>query len=138
MIGDYFNKDGIEISMNTVCSVHETMTDNFPGLHIYTGGLTDKMEPYSLVIYGGPVDINTGIPRNPTIDFRISLISPKYIQYDRLFTKYERDLFNKIMHEEWDHVLYLCHMYHTDWYEFGDILDPKATCPDYFLLETSD
>ena len=138
MLGDYFNRDCIEKSMNTVVSVHDTSTNEYHGMHIYTGGLTDDMEPYSLAIDGGPVDITTGIPRNPSTDFRISLISPKYIQCDRLFTKFERDIFNNVMHQKWDYVLYLCHEYHTNWYEFGDILDPKAECPDYSLLETLD
>ena len=113
-----------EIDMDYISNVNETKTDQHPKGFILLAGEVENKEPYVLVIKGGLID-NNGNIKNKSIDIRISLNRPLYIEYDEIFYKDELEVFNSIMHSEWEYIL--------SRYKF---IDKNISCPDYTILKT--
>lgn len=93
----------------------------------------DKRDYYVNVYFDSIMDENFDTLNPHPITARISLLEPKYLQYDRLLTVQEKEIFSQRMQERWDRILFVL----TCNYEiFGEDVKLNVPCPDYSQLET--
>lgn len=102
----------------------------------------DQKDYYVTVFLNGDVTLEDMTLNPDPIVCRVSILSPKYLQYDRLMTKEEVKIFDRIMHEHWfDGVIHRLYSNYRLMYQLSDnpyLLMPLSYCPDYSSLETED
>ena len=126
MIGDLYNDDGEEISMGPVIGIHDSMNKGSKGFIVYSGNITDKDEPY--IVFEDYASKQVA---------RISMLEPKYFESDIKVSKEDIDIFNNLIHENWNYAKSRYNFVVNEIYEYGKPLPEDLQCPDYTKLETS-
>lgn len=138
MLGDYFNEHGEEDNLDLFWRNDSTKTPDTLGFEIWGVGWGENGEPYVYISKKGMWNTQKHEPDiNPT-ECRISLLEPKYIQYDEKLSKEELQWFIEFLSTNWNHVIDTSIWTYEKFFNYGSILKPGSVCPDYSTLETID
>ena len=138
MMGDYFNDHGEEDNMSFIARDSSTVTDTCLGLELRGVGYGENGEPYILITKNGAIDPVLHEANKNAIECRISLLEPRYIQYDEKLTKNELSWVKNIVESNWDLLIGISQDSYDGLFRYGSILKPDSVCPDYSTLETID
>jgi hypothetical protein len=128
---DIFYRDNIDNSIKE--DNMEIINDPSTGNSILVGGLTLENEPYALFVNGRLLDENGNGKDTEKEGKRISLIEPKYLQYNSIFTKEEKEIFDKTIRDNWSQIQNT-----YDWIFGKDKVTILKECPNYLELESEE
>lgn len=125
MLGDMYNTNGEEISVGPIIGVQESMSEGSKsGFIVYAGNITDTKEPY--IIFKDYESQQVA---------RISMLEPKYLPSDIKISKDDLEVFNRLIHENWNFVKSKYDFVVNNIYEYDIPLPEDLQCPDYSYLE---
>lgn len=127
MIGDFYSKNGEESAGILIESTFEPEM-----LHLFGPGLTDKGEPYVILI--SKYWNSDGTINKKSKDIRMSLIEPKFIQRDISISSAAIQWANRVIASKWDIIIGNIYQLYIDkdaWYKDRYVLPLSQTPPDY-------
>lgn len=127
MIGDFYSKNGEESAGILIESTFEPEM-----LHLFGPGLTDKGEPYVILI--SKYWNSDGTINKKSKDIRMSLIEPKFIQRDIGISSAAIQWANRVIASKWDIIIGNIYQLYIDkdaWYKDRYVLPLSQTPPDY-------